>query len=195
MTKTLVACVLIGALTAASRPAVLADDATGGPYRWNQYQVELPRAGWKVVGDALDDKGNKVLSLQTGDNFLAMFITLFLNAPAPDPQFLANPAGAAVAIGLPTALKLAGSEGESAIAVSYGSVDLSGGAAPLARITIYGGKEFWTLDTVVYLKGASMYAAMIIGKGVRGQIDSNASHQRSVAEAYGIFRSIRIVQK
>src|SRR5207253_1661454 len=129
----------------------------------------------KVSGDALDDQGNKRLTLQGGGDYLVVMITLFAiaNASTPDRQSLEMPAGAAAALGMPLALKLAGPDGENAVALSYGSVDLSGGAAPLVRFTIGTGKEFLSLDSVVHLadKGGSAYSAMILGKGVRGQID------------------------
>lgn len=40
-----------------------------------------------------------------------------------------------------------------------------------------------------------MYGALILGKGVRGQVDMNADHKRWIAEAYGIVRSISVTQK
>jgi hypothetical protein len=199
MTKVLVACALIGALGLSSLPKTFAAGAedAGGPYRWNQYQIALPKAGWTVAGDGLDGSGNKRLSLQTGDGFLSVLITLFAKPPAPDPQTRDKPGEVAAALGMPLALKLAGSEGENAIALSYGSIDLSSGAAPLARFIIGAGKEFWTLDALLHVseKGGAMYGALILGKGVRGKVDMNADHQRWIAEAYGIVRSISVTQK
>lgn len=64
------------------------------------------------------------------------------------PQTLEKPAGAAAALGMPLALKLAGSEGENAIALSYVSSDLSSGVAPLARFIAGADKEFGTLDAL-----------------------------------------------
>ena len=83
---------------------------------------------------------------------------------------------------------------DSAIALSYGSVELHTGPAPLARFTIGAtGKSFTTIDGALFTdaQGASTFGVMLLGKGVRGQVDMNGDHQRLVAEGYAIVRSIR----
>ena len=167
-------------------------------YTWQDFQLVYP-AHWAIVGeqDVGDTHQLKLVSDQA--ETITVFLNLIKNFSAPNEEYKTKPVMASVSFGLDLALKLAGSYGESAIALSYGSIELADGPVLSARFMISAPdpetKIFYSLEcfhTFSETKGMAFFG-MLLSRGTKGRITENPIYHQYVAEAYAIIRGVTII--
>lgn len=162
-------------------------------YTWNQFQFTYPQH-WSLVEDQEVEHTRQVRLIVEQQEGIQILLSLMDPFPGPDEQYKKLPVMASVSYGLGLALKLAGQSGDSAIALSYGSIELADGPHSSARFTIAqpDTREFHTLECFHYIAADMAYFGIILSKGLKGQVVENLMYHQYVADAYAIIRSLVI---
>lgn len=164
-------------------------------YTWQNFQFTYPDH-WTIGLDQDNGDTHQVKLLADEAETNSVFLSFIKNFAVPNEEYAKNPVMASISFGLGPALKLAGSYGESAISLSFGSITLTNGPILSARFLISAPEpertEFYMLECFHVFSEEKQAASfvMLISKGIRGQVIENPAHHQKVAEAYAIARSL-----
>lgn len=184
-------CLLVGASTFAQ------EESEFEIYAWGDFEFAYP-AEWEVVleNDVEGVRHVKLVAAETED--VSILMSLFEEFTETDEQYEEMPVMASVSFGLSSALRLAGTYGESAIALNYRSLELADGPVLSAVFTIMSPdsnvKELYMLECFHDMSAEKDIAffGIILTKGKRGQLIENPKYVQYIEEAYAIARSISI---
>lgn len=184
-------CLFVGTSTFAE------EDNTFEIYAWSDFEFTYP-AEWDVVleNDVEGVRHVKLVAAETED--VSILVSLFEEFTEIDEHYEEMPVMASVSFGLGLALKLAGSHGESAIALNYRSLEFADGPVLSAVFTIMppdsNVKEVHMLECFHDMSDEKdkAFFGMILSKGKRGQLIENPKYAQYIEEAYAIARSISI---
>lgn len=166
-------------------------------YTWHDFQLTYP-SHWSIALDQDVGEAHQIRLVSDQAETSSIILNLLEEFPAPDEAYTATPVMASVSFGLDVALQLAGEYGESAIAVSYGNIQLADGPALTARFMVTAPDPemmgFYTLDCFHARSEdtGSAFFGMLLNTGTRGKIIDNPTYHQYISEAYTIAKSVVI---
>ncbi len=162
-------------------------------FQWKQYELAYP-ADWRLARNE-ERGGTRFVEFRPSEKWpLRLFFTFFSHTPEPDENYRSRPAMAGLSMGLPLALRLAGKAGEKAISLSFGSIELSTGPQPSARLRILLPDEQGAvhLECFLFAQTGAMFAGIIRTDISLGQVMGEKEFHDLVAQVYQAIRTLRI---
>lgn len=164
-------------------------------YRWKGFSFSYPD-GWDIVLDKKVDAMKAVkLVGKRGPDQVDIVFSLMEEAPVGvinDEKYAEMPVLSSLAFGMSSALKLAGEEGEPAIATTYRSIELSSGPALSAVFTIMPpGANVYLLESFHQFSAdkKQFFAGNLVTVSRRGGANTRPDYGRLIQEAYAVIRS------